>query len=206
MARSAHVGGLVAKPRRVDWEGLEEFCPTLRAFFGQRCRDENEAEDLLQETLIKAARSQWGVRDRSRMRGWILRVASNVLRDHIRKMRRGVVTCHDDGALASAQAQEVDLGTGNPDLTYDLGGQSVEGDVLLHSLNAVYGHLRDRDRRLLNSYYGGDESTASTGSSASPMSTHSEAASSATVIRVSTIPIWTYCIGWRPCCSVWSAS
>ena len=162
MARSAHVGGLVAKPQRVDWEGLEEFCPTLRAFFGQRCRDENEAEDLLQETLIKAARSQWGVRDRSRMRGWILRVASNVLRDHIRKMRRGVVTCHDDGALASAQAQEVDLGTGNPDLTYDLGGQSVEGDVLLHSLNAVYGHLRDRDRRLLNSYYGGDESTAST--------------------------------------------
>jgi DNA-directed RNA polymerase specialized sigma24 family protein len=116
----------------------------------------------LQETLIKAARSQWGIKDRTRMRGWILRVGSNVLRDHIRKVQRGVVTCNDEGALVLARAKEVDSGAGNPNLTYDLGGESVEGDVLLHSLGLVYGDLRDCDRRLLNSFYGGAEDTAVT--------------------------------------------
>ena len=162
MARTRGGGEWDANQRRVDWDGIESFRPLLRAYFGHRCRDENEAEDLLQETLIKAARSQWGIKDRTRMRGWILRVGSNVLRDHIRKVQRGVVTCNDEGALALATAKEVDPGTGNPNLTYDLGGESVEGDVLLHSLSLVYGDLRDCDRRLLNSFYGGDEDTAAT--------------------------------------------
>jgi len=162
VARTRCGGEWDANQRRVDWEGIESFRPLLRAYFGHRCRDENEAEDLLQETLIKAARYQWGVKDRTRMRGWILRVGSNVLRDHIRKVQRGVVTCNDDGALALAVAQDAEPGTGNPDLTYDLGGESVEGDVLLHSLSRVYGDLRDNDRKLLNSYYGGAEDTAAT--------------------------------------------
>jgi len=162
VARTRCGGEWDANQRRVDWDGIESFRPLLRAYFGHRCRDENEAEDLLQETLIKAARSQWGVKDRSRMRGWILRVGSNVLRDHIRKVQRGVVTCNDDGALELAIAKDVDPCMRNPDLTYDLGGESVEGDVLLHSLSLVYGNLRGHDRRLLNSYYGGDENTATT--------------------------------------------
>ena len=162
VARTRCGGERDGNQRRVDWDGIENFCPLLRAYFGHRCRDENEAEDLLQETLIKAARSQWGVKDRSRMKGWILRVGSNVLRDHIRKVQRGVVTCNDDGAMALAIAQDADPCTGNPDLTYDLGGESVEGDVLLHSLSLVYGDLRDQDRSLLNSYYGGAEDTATT--------------------------------------------
>ncbi|MDP6741336.1 MAG: RNA polymerase sigma factor [Planctomycetota bacterium] len=162
MARTRRNGEWDASQRRVDWEGIESFCPLLRAYFGHRCRDENEAEDLLQETLIKAARSQWGVKDRTRMRGWILRVGSNVLRDHIRKVQRGVVTCNDDGALDLAMAKEVDPCACNPDLIYDLGEDSVEGDVLLHSLSLVYGKLRAQDRSLLNSYYGGAEDTAAT--------------------------------------------
>jgi len=146
----------------VDWEGLESFCPLLRSFLGQRCRDENEAEDLVQETLIKAARSQWSVKDRTRIRGWILRVAANVWRDHIRKLRRGVVTRNDDGALASAETRDTVGGAADEDTAYDLGAHWVPGDVLLHSLGEVYGRLRDRDRLLLNSYYGGDEDTALT--------------------------------------------
>lgn len=48
------------------------------------------ADDLTQETLLRAWRSLGRFEKRSRMSTWLYRIAMNVLRDHQRRIRSGV--------------------------------------------------------------------------------------------------------------------
>ncbi len=61
--------------------------PRLRAFIRRRVNSAADAEDLLQETLLKAFRQRAALRQNDRLGAWLHRIARTTLADHFRKHR-----------------------------------------------------------------------------------------------------------------------
>jgi len=144
------------------WSGLEELRPILRRFLLSRCRDENEVEDMVQETLIRAARYRGHLTHRDRLRSWALQIASNIFRDHLRRaVRRPMVGVREEifedlpgGELSPGELLDDDL--------LDLEGDEFDKDVVLRMLSAALAGLLERDQLVLSCYYAGGQSTAAT--------------------------------------------
>ena len=69
---------------------FETFTRRLIAFFrAHRCRWD-EAEDLAQEVMLKVYCKASQVRDRKAFRGWLFKVAGNILREHYSKTIREI--------------------------------------------------------------------------------------------------------------------
>ena len=60
------------------------FLPTCAGSYGTG----ETAEDLTQETMLRASRGILGLKDRNRLVPWLYRIATNVCRDHLRKEKR----------------------------------------------------------------------------------------------------------------------
>lgn len=67
-------------------EFYREFSPSVRAFLFSLCRDPHRAEDLLQETFVRALRFLAGFRGES-PRAWLFAIARNVFLDDAAKNR-----------------------------------------------------------------------------------------------------------------------
>jgi RNA polymerase sigma-70 factor (ECF subfamily) len=63
------------------------------------CHDPVLADDLVQETLVKALAKIHGLRDRERLGSWLFRILSNCWKDHLRTRREMLDI--DDIVLAS---------------------------------------------------------------------------------------------------------
>ncbi len=57
----------------------------LLRFFFRNSRDQQFAEDLTQETLLRVYNQSWDYLPRGRFRGWMFRIARNLLIDNIRR-------------------------------------------------------------------------------------------------------------------------
>lgn len=68
-------------------ERLTHLAPELRAFVGRRVRDAATADDLTQETLLKAWRAQDDLHDVLKVEAWLYRTARHTLIDHWRRLR-----------------------------------------------------------------------------------------------------------------------
>jgi RNA polymerase sigma-70 factor (ECF subfamily) len=67
------------------------------------CQDRSLADDLVQETLVKALKSLDSLRELNALDGWLFQILANCWRDHIRR-RRGnedIENLADDIALAT---------------------------------------------------------------------------------------------------------
>lgn len=144
------------------WGELETFRPMLFKFLMQRCRDEHEADDVIQETFLRAARYRKHLANRARMRSWVVQIAFNVFRDHVRRSQQGPSSGCDDEALEGVEGDEPAPGEVGEEVPVDLGCMVVDKDLALHYLKAAFADLVDRDRRVLSSFYGGAESTSAT--------------------------------------------
>ncbi len=136
------------------WVGLEDLEPALRGYLRGRCRDESEVDDLVQDTLLRAARYRMSLADPGRLRSWILSIASNLLRDHVRR------ECRLRRAEGSERVLEDLAGSDDPpspetdEPLWSIGRKAAVGQetALRHVTLAMRG-LRARDRHLLRSYY-----------------------------------------------------
>ncbi|MHC4376312.1 MAG: RNA polymerase sigma factor [Planctomycetota bacterium] len=79
---------LAVAPAPLTWSQFEFHRNSLEKFLTRRCRDSHEVEDVVQESFLRAAASSRGLRDQERLRGWLLRIASNVLADRARSEGR----------------------------------------------------------------------------------------------------------------------
>jgi RNA polymerase sigma-70 factor (ECF subfamily) len=83
---------LMVQVRERDAGAFEELCARygepLRRHLLRMLRDADAAEDLLQETLLRAwtHAGQWD--GRGAPRGWLFRVATNLALNHVRALRR----------------------------------------------------------------------------------------------------------------------
>lgn len=68
----------------------EQFAPYLAALHGyvrSMTRDDATAEDLVQDTVVRALERRDSLSDPARMRGWLFRIAHNLTVDHYRRLR-----------------------------------------------------------------------------------------------------------------------
>ena len=137
------------------WDGLEEMRDGLRAFLVRHCTDENDIEDVIQETFLRAARYR-----RRRvvqcLRPWAMRIALNVLADARRRVVRTQAQTGDE-AFDPPEIVEPEPGT---DCAYRVGEQWLDGESARELVLRTLGGMERRDRGLLDSFYGGTSSTA----------------------------------------------
>jgi RNA polymerase sigma-70 factor (ECF subfamily) len=141
-----------------SWTALDDVLPALRRFLADRCRDDAELDDVVQETLVRAARYRATLSDPAKLRSWSFRIAVNVLTDRVRRETR-------QRLVASGSELLPDLTC--PDSEEDLQEIEVDGQAELREevlavLTEAVADLRERDRRLLDSYYGGSGSCRET--------------------------------------------
>jgi RNA polymerase sigma-70 factor (ECF subfamily) len=77
-------------------DGLYGYCMRL-------CGRPPDAEDLLQETLVRALRSHGGLREADRLRPWLFTIATNAWRDRQRARGREVSTVSLDAVDADEE-------------------------------------------------------------------------------------------------------
>lgn len=90
-----------------DPDAFDEIVATwqspLYGFFFRNTRDAQKSEDLVQETLLRLYRKSWDYLPTGRFKGWLFRVARNLLIDSVRRashdalIRRVTVTTSADG-------------------------------------------------------------------------------------------------------------
>ncbi len=132
----------------------------MLAFLKRRCRDEHQAEDLAQETLLRAARHA-GYFDRvHRPTSWVLQIAANVHLDHARKESWQHLTPPDHAAFLLIPGTEAVPGDLAELDLYRVDGREVDGEDLTAAVRAVWGTLLERDRVVLSSFYGEGGGTA----------------------------------------------
>jgi len=144
------------------WWGLEELRPAIRRFLAARCRDSSELDDVVQETLLRAARYRENLADCGRLHSWVLRIASNVLRDHVRRSSRASAVQFDEDLGEALPGREPSPARGPQADWISIGDETVEREVAIAHLLRAFGELRAHDREVLRSYYAGAESCSAT--------------------------------------------
>ncbi len=94
---------------------VNRYRAALVGFFIKNTRDRDLAEDLAQETLLRVYKQAWNYLPRGRFRGWMYRIARNLIIDSFRR--------RSNDALVRAAA------TRSPDEDYDTLAQ-VAGELV----------------------------------------------------------------------------
>ncbi len=66
---------------------IKEFQTKLKKFILKRVNDEDTANDLLQDVLMKIFEAYPGLRNKERLNVWVYRIARNAITDHYRKKK-----------------------------------------------------------------------------------------------------------------------
>lgn len=74
-----------------------EFSAKLKAFISRRVKEENDAEDILQDVFVKIHSSIDSLRSREKLGGWIYRIARNAIIDHYRRKKDAVESIDEGG-------------------------------------------------------------------------------------------------------------
>ncbi|HUU09935.1 MAG TPA: sigma-70 family RNA polymerase sigma factor [Phycisphaerae bacterium] len=127
---------------------LVAFSPRVYGLLLRMVGRSDVAEDLMQETLLRAFRSLGTYRSEGKFRAWIFRIAVNLARDWIRRRPREPATGLDDDA-AAAPAQAVLARDVPPEA--DALGRERRRDV-----EQALARLPDADREVLLMRYYGD--------------------------------------------------
>lgn len=135
------------------WSGLEPLRDDVRFRLLRSCRDVNEVEDLVQETLIRAAHFRSSLNDRASLRGWVMRIARTVLCDHVRRETRLRGVERAEEVLGSIESRESRLEAEDPSFCVRLGGRELDSSELSLLLGDVLSKLSPLERGLLEAYY-----------------------------------------------------
>ncbi len=151
-------------PRTLHWGGLEEIRADLRRFLAPRCRDESEIDDVVQETLLRAALYRDRLEEPAKLRPWAQRIASNVLCDRVRRERRLDRVSGGEAVLETLPARDADghLDCGGA-VELRCEGWVLDKGTALELLAGELRELRPEDRELLSAFYGGGRSCREAG-------------------------------------------
>src|SRR5205823_15077281 len=95
--------------RRRGWHGpvsnsLEAWVPRVYRFALRLSNDPDAADDLTQETFLRAWRQRDRLRDQRAARVWLFRITANLWRDHLRRGRSPVARAGPLGGTEPAPA------------------------------------------------------------------------------------------------------
>ncbi|MGE0378337.1 MAG: sigma-70 family RNA polymerase sigma factor [Planctomycetaceae bacterium] len=92
---------------------VDRYQSPLIGFFVRNTHDRHLAEDLAQETLLKVFDQSWNYLPRGRFRGWMYRIARNLMIDHHRRQSHDALIrtitgrCDDEADALARLAGEV---------------------------------------------------------------------------------------------------
>jgi len=158
MAASAPACSFPSAASHYDWTGLAEARRALLRYLTQRCRDLHEAEDVTHEALVRAARYRSRQRDPQRFFSWLLHIALNVHRDHVRRAGRAAYVPLDELDVDALPAYDADAAWA-AESTLTVGGREVEESEVQLALQRSWQDLAALDRSVLRSFYGDEAST-----------------------------------------------
>jgi RNA polymerase sigma-70 factor (ECF subfamily) len=129
---SATAGQATATTVTADWEAVRR---RLHAFVTRRIANPADAEDVVQDVLLRLARELDELRDGDRLDAWAYQVARNAITDEYRRRGRG------SAALSRLEAERVEVRsdpTAEPILESDLVGLEACLRPLIDRLDDPY--------------------------------------------------------------------
>jgi RNA polymerase sigma-70 factor (ECF subfamily) len=130
-----------------DWALFSAYRDRIHRYILGMVRDAGEAEDLTQETFLRAYRSEATMREPNAARGWLYRVATNLCLDQLRKRTPQISL--DDAEAAGRINQAVTAGPSAQEMTerketsvcvqrcLDFLSDSYRAVILLHDANGL---------------------------------------------------------------------
>ena len=88
-------------------DNITRHRPSVRGFVLRMVRDETLAEDLTQETFLKARRHADSYRGEAKAKSWLCAIALNLVRDYFRAAGRGPETTTDANDLDAIADDQV---------------------------------------------------------------------------------------------------
>lgn len=85
-------------------EEVVEHLPAMRAFAVSLTRDSASADDLVQDTIVKAWKNFDKFKEGTNLRAWLFTILRNTFYSHLRKSRREVPDV--DGAMAATLSEK----------------------------------------------------------------------------------------------------
>lgn len=136
-----------------DWSGLEDLRPDVRAALARHSCRASELDDVVQESLIRAARYRGSLTDTERLRGWVIRIALNVMRDHMRRDLRIPRVEEAEEVFASVEGREGIPGEDPDDEPVEAEGLVFEREYVMRHLDMALAELPRMDQRVLGAWY-----------------------------------------------------
>ena len=91
------------------WDIYDNYDGRVERFIAAIVKDEWAAEDILQETFIKAQKNLNQLKDESKLSSWIFKIAYNLCQDYFRKTsqssKREQTLCEKKGLLSGPRFQ-----------------------------------------------------------------------------------------------------
>jgi RNA polymerase sigma-70 factor (ECF subfamily) len=94
-------------PPPAEWELFNTYHDRIFRYVLGMVRDRAEAEDLTQETFLRAHQREDALRDPNAARGWLYRIATNVCLDRLRQRRPHVPLEGQDAPSPALSVLEV---------------------------------------------------------------------------------------------------
>ena len=102
-----------------------------------RVGNTQDAEDIVQETFIKAFRAKEQFQGRATVRSWLIQILLNTIKDHLRKRQRMVSTVELTDALTdSSSRQNLEPASTAPGPEQQLADQEIDAE-LQRALRAI---------------------------------------------------------------------
>ncbi|MDP6538901.1 MAG: sigma-70 family RNA polymerase sigma factor [Planctomycetota bacterium] len=150
------------REREWTWDELEQLRPRVRRRLARRCRDESELDDLVQETLMRAARYRGSLADPGRLGSWVASIAGNVFHDHLQREGRLPRVEGAEATLHQLEGREPAPSESEADPDVVVAGEAWERDSVVDAMRSSFACLRPDDRVVLADYYGGEMSCKET--------------------------------------------
>ncbi len=136
-----------------NWDGLAERRVRLERKVSGWSRDKSVVDDVVQETMIRAARYRGGLREPQRMDSWIERIAWNVLKSHMSREARRGMSVLENAQLDAAEGREPD-----PEILFVeevrwVSDMEVGSERLSALLEAAIRALPEDERRMIRAAY-----------------------------------------------------
>ena len=118
---------------------FEAYKDQIQRYIANLVQDSVQAEDLVQETFLKAHQGLESLRDSAALKAWLYRIATNVCGDHFRRLGSPVAAPVPDlefpGLLESGAAEQEEPGV---DSLVERGEMSRCVQKLIHQLPETY--------------------------------------------------------------------
>ena len=134
------------------WEGLmAAYGRRLYGYFFRATGSRQDSEDLLGEIMLRLVRNIGGYDDRGRFEPWLFRIASNLVRDRIRRSRSHPTSV----SLESGDDEQVSLGETISEESDPVDG-GLLGDENRDALSAALEKLPEEARQMVLLRHFGD--------------------------------------------------